>query len=79
VSHPESLPAVPARRRGDAGTTDLFENAETQTSLVARSAVPSGTGKPLGNVTRYTYTDGDERYVITFIRFSDIALTRCGS
>ncbi len=31
------------------------------------------TGKPVGNVTRYTYTDGDERYVVTFTRHSDLA------
>jgi hypothetical protein len=34
------------------------------------------TGKPVGNVTRYTYTDGDERYVVTFTRHSDLALTK---
>jgi hypothetical protein len=31
------------------------------------------TGKPVGNVTRYTYTDGDERYVVTFTRHSDLS------
>jgi len=31
------------------------------------------TGKPVGNVTRYTYSDGDERYVVAFTRFSDLA------
>jgi hypothetical protein len=31
------------------------------------------TGKPVGNVTRYTYADGAERYIITFMRHSDIA------
>ena len=30
------------------------------------------TGKPVGNVTRYTYTDGDERYVVTFTRHADL-------
>ena len=33
----------------------------------------ASTGKPVGNVTRYTYTDGDERYVVTFTRLSDLA------
>jgi hypothetical protein len=28
----------------------------------------TATGKPVGNVTRYTYTDGGERYVVTFTR-----------
>jgi hypothetical protein len=34
------------------------------------------TGKPVGNVTRYTYTptgpDGQERYVVTWTRYSDL-------
>ncbi len=33
----------------------------------------TSTGKPVANVTRYTYTDGVERYVITFTRLSDLA------
>ncbi len=33
----------------------------------------TSTGKPVGNVTRYTYTDGEERYVIAFTRHSDLA------
>jgi hypothetical protein len=31
------------------------------------------TGKPVANLTRYTYADGDERYVTTFTRHSDLA------
>ncbi len=34
------------------------------------------TGKPVGNVTRYTYADGDQRYVVTWTRHSDIALDK---
>jgi hypothetical protein len=34
------------------------------------------TAKPVGNVTRYTYTDGEERYVVTFTRHSDLASDR---
>jgi hypothetical protein len=34
------------------------------------------TGKPVGNVTRYTYTNGDERYVVTFTRHSDLAAAK---
>jgi hypothetical protein len=34
------------------------------------------TGKPVGNVTRYTYTEGDERYVVTFTRFTDLTTVR---
>jgi len=36
----------------------------------------STTGKPVGNVTRYTYTEGDERYVVTFTRYADLAADR---
>jgi hypothetical protein len=38
--------------------------------------VDQTTGKPVGNVTRYTYTDGDERYVVTFTRHSDLTTAR---
>jgi hypothetical protein len=34
------------------------------------------TGKPVGNVTRYTYTDGDEKYVITYTRHRDLTTTK---
>jgi hypothetical protein len=36
----------------------------------------TATGKPVGNITRYTYTDAGEQYVITFSRFSDLASDR---
>jgi hypothetical protein len=36
----------------------------------------SETGKPVANVTRYTYAEGDVRYVVTFTRHSDLAATR---
>ena len=36
----------------------------------------TATGKPVGNVTRYAYTDGDERYVITYTRHYDLASDR---
>jgi hypothetical protein len=34
------------------------------------------TGKPVANVTRYTYDTNDERYVVTFTRFRDLARNR---
>ncbi|WP_127358335.1 hydroxyneurosporene dehydrogenase [Actinacidiphila soli] len=34
------------------------------------------TGKPVDNITRYTYTDGEERYVITYTRHADLAANR---
>lgn len=36
----------------------------------------SVTGKPVANVTRYTYAAGDERYVVTFTRHRDLARNR---
>ena len=36
----------------------------------------TATGKPVGNVTRYTYTDGDQRYVVTFTRYSDLTVQK---
>jgi len=34
------------------------------------------TGKPVANITRYTYTDGDERYVVTYTRHRDLSATK---
>jgi hypothetical protein len=36
----------------------------------------TGTGKPVANVTRYTYTNADETYVITFTRHRDLTVNR---
>jgi hypothetical protein len=36
----------------------------------------TGTGKPVANVTRYTYTDGDDSYVVTFTRYRDLAANK---
>jgi hypothetical protein len=53
---------------GDDGDKVTFEELGRYTDTV--------TGKPVGNVTRYTYTDGDERYVITYTRHTDLAVDR---
>lgn len=34
------------------------------------------TGKPVGNVTRYTYNDGDERYAVTWTRHTDLTASK---
>src|SRR6202453_836386 len=34
------------------------------------------TGKPVANVVRYTYDDGDERYVVTYTRQEDLTRSR---
>ena len=36
----------------------------------------TGTGKPVANITRYTYTDDDERYVVTYTRHRDLSATK---
>jgi hypothetical protein len=65
----EALPVFMLARDGgliaDDGSKVTFEELGRYTDMV--------TGKPVGNVTRYTYTDGEERYVVTFTRNSDLA------
>jgi CrtC N-terminal lipocalin domain len=65
----EALPVFMLSRNGelvaDDGGRVAFEELGRYTDTV--------TGKPVGNVTRYTYTDREERYVVTFTRYSDIA------
>ena len=34
------------------------------------------TGKPVANLTRYTYEAGEDRYVVTFIREKDLSRSR---
>jgi hypothetical protein len=34
------------------------------------------TGKPVANVTRYTYLDGDDSYIVTFTRHRDLAVNK---
>jgi predicted secreted hydrolase len=34
------------------------------------------TGKPVANVTRYTYSDGDDTHIVTFTRYRDLAVIK---
>jgi hypothetical protein len=67
-----ALPVFMLARDGrliaDDGTKIAFEELGRYTD--------TETGKPVANVTRYTYTDGDERYVVTYTRHSDLATTK---
>jgi predicted secreted hydrolase len=36
----------------------------------------TGSGKPVANVTRYTYSSGGDTYVVTFTRHRDLAMNR---
>jgi hypothetical protein len=64
-----ALPVFMLARDGkliaDDGGKVTFEELGRYTDLA--------TGKPVGNVTRYTYTDGEERYVVTYTRHFDLA------
>ena len=36
----------------------------------------TATRKPVANVTRYTYVDGDDSYIVTFTRHRDLAANK---
>jgi hypothetical protein len=52
----------------DDATKVTFEELGTYTD--------TNTGKPVANVTRYTYTNGDDTYVVTFTRHRDLAVNK---
>jgi hypothetical protein len=65
-----ALPVFMLARDGD-----LIADDNTSVSFEELGPyVDRATGKPVGNVTRYTYTDGDERYVVTFTRHTDLTV-----
>jgi hypothetical protein len=52
----------------DDATKVSFEQLGTYTD--------TSTGKPVANVTRYTYSDGDDTYIVTFTRHRDLAISK---
>jgi hypothetical protein len=52
----------------DDATKVTFEELGTYTD--------TDSGKPVADVTRYTYTDGDDTYIVTFTRYRDLAVNR---
>jgi hypothetical protein len=66
------LPIFMLAREGrvvaDDGTRVTFEELGTFTD--------TGTGKPVANVTRYTYTEDGDTYIVTFTRYHDLATDR---
>jgi hypothetical protein len=36
----------------------------------------TATGKPVANITRYTYVDGDDSYFVNFTRHRDLAVNK---
>jgi hypothetical protein len=68
----QELPVFMLARDGellaDDGAKLSFEEVDRSTDAT--------TGKPVGNVTRYSYTDGGQRYVVTYTRHADLAADR---
>jgi hypothetical protein len=52
----------------DDGTKVTFQQLGTYTD--------AATGKPVANVTRYSHTDGDDTYLVTFTRHRDLAVAK---
>jgi hypothetical protein len=52
----------------DDATKVTFERLGTYTD--------TATGKPVANVTRYTYVDGDDSYIVNFTRHRDLAVSK---
>ena len=65
---PVFMLAKDGRVVADDATKVTFEELGTYTD--------TGTGKPVANVTRYTYINADETYVITFTRHRDLTVNR---
>jgi hypothetical protein len=64
-THPVFMLARDGELVADEGAMVAFEQLGRYTD--------SETAKPVANVTRYTYTNGQERYVVTFTRHTDLA------
>lgn len=68
----EQLPVFMLAREGqligDDGSKVTFEELGRYTD--------HETGKPVANVTRYTYADGEDRYVVTFTRHHDLTAVK---
>jgi len=54
----------------------LADDASKVTFEQLGTYTDTATGKPVANVTRYTYTDGDDTYIVTFTRHRDLAVNK---
>jgi hypothetical protein len=54
----------------------IADDASRVTFEALGDYVDATTGKPVSNVTRYTYTSEDDRFVVTFTRHRDLAVAR---
>jgi hypothetical protein len=54
----------------------VADDASKVTFEQLESYTDAATGKPVANVTRCTYTDGDDTYVVTFTRHRDLAVKK---
>jgi hypothetical protein len=68
----QALPVFMLARDGDL----IADHGEKVTFEELGRYTDTATGKPVGNVTRYTYADAETRYVVTFTRYADLAADR---
>ena len=54
----------------------IADDTSRVTFETAGDFVDARTGKPVSNVTRYSYDDGEARYVVTFTRHRDLGVGR---
>ena len=65
----EGLPVFLLAKDGEI----VADDADKVTFATEDVRIDAHTGKPYANVSRYSYRDGDERYVVTFTRDRDLA------
>ncbi|ODU06093.1 MAG: hydroxyneurosporene dehydrogenase [Pseudonocardia sp. SCN 72-86] len=68
----EPIPIFMLARDGEIVADDASKVTFEATGIYTDEA----TGKPVGNVTRYTYRDGDDEYIVTFTRKRDLVANK---
>jgi hypothetical protein len=68
----ESFPVFMLAKNG----TVVVDDAARVTFETLGPYIDPHTRKPVANVTRYTYTDGHDRYVVTYTRHRDLSVAR---
>jgi predicted secreted hydrolase len=66
------LPAFLLARGGEV----IADDASKVTLEELGSYTDTDSGKPVANVTRYTYSDGDDTHIVTFTRYRDLEVLK---
>src|SRR5260370_6794890 len=66
------LPALLLARGGEV----IADDASKVTLEELGSYTDTDSGKPVANVTRYTYSDGDDTHIVTFTRYRDLEVLK---